>query len=64
MSRWIDQKNGKIVETIADMEQCYWLWNEMCCNDSSDLFADYPYAFVEEGYCKKCPFFTKEDGSL
>lgn len=55
MSRWIEQKNGKIVESIADMDECYWLWNSTCCNDESA-------AFAECGDCEFCPNFTKEDG--
>lgn len=55
MSRWIEQKNGKVVETIAHMDECYWLWNGMCCNDKSA-------AFAEHGDCEFCPHFTEEDG--
>lgn len=63
MSRWIevDETTKTVKETIADMDQCLHMVNEVCTNDRSDIFCD----FVDEEYCKtKCPHFTKEDGII
>lgn len=58
MSRWIEEKDGKTIITIADMEQCKWMYNEICCCDKSDEVADYPY------HCDTCKYFEKEDGKV
>ena len=62
MSRWIevDVKNQIIKETIASMDECRHLCNQVCCNDRSDQMAE----FVDGEYCKKCPHFEKEDGHI
>lgn len=61
MSRWIEVNELNItVETIASMDECKHLCNEVCCNDRCDYVAD----FVNEEDCKRCPHFTKEDGII
>lgn len=43
------------------MDECRWLVNDVCCNDSSDQCCDFPHA---EEYCKKrCPYFTPEEAA-
>lgn len=58
MSRWIEEKDGENVITIADMEQCKNMYNEICCNDQSKEVGDCPYN------CDKCSLFEKEDGKI
>lgn len=58
MSRWNDSENGNHIEEIADMEQCRWLMNEVCCNSDCPCVADFP----GEGECDACPYFEEEDG--
>lgn len=61
MSRWIEDVDGVIKEEIKSMEECRYLYNEVCCNDRSDLLAD----FVDSEYClHRCPLFAKEDGII
>lgn len=64
MSRWIESKEvaGRIVykETIASMDECIHLCNEVCCNDRCDQLAE----FVDTEYCRRCPRFEKEDGII
>ena len=59
MSRNIEQVNGEIIETIADMTECKNKWNDLCCDDRSAEFATRP-----GNYCDLCPFFTREDGNV
>lgn len=57
MSRWIERlPDGTYDEGIIDPDQCRWLYNEVCCNDSSPICADYP----DKEYCKRCKHFEKE----
>lgn len=57
MSRWIEEmEDGKLKEEIADMDECSWMYNEVCCNDKSPHCADFP----SEEICEKCPLFKKE----
>ena len=59
MSRWIEKdSNGVIHQGIISMDQCRDMFNDVCCNDRSDLCGDFPH----EDYCKRCALFTKEDG--
>ena len=59
MSRWIDiDKNEKVVEEIAEMDECKFLINEVCCNPECPLNKDFPF----ESDCEQCAFFTEEDG--
>ena len=59
MSRWIAEKeDGGYLVTLADMDQCKHIYNEVCCNDKSEACCDYP----DEEECKTCPLFEKEDG--
>lgn len=64
MSRYIEsfQENGKTIyhEEIADLEQCRWMYNEVCCNDKSELCADFPL----EGDCRICLYFEKDNGVI
>ena len=55
MSRQLTTENGKVKETIKNPDECIWLYDEMCCNDSSEWLADFPHEF-----CSKCRYFTKE----
>ena len=59
MSRNIVQRDGKVIETIESMEDCQYLWNEMCCDDRSGYFT-----YCPKEHCKKCSLFTKEDGII
>lgn len=57
MSKWLNQnEDGTLEETIADPEQCVWMFNEVCCNDQCEERAE----FVTEDYCQRCYFFTPE----
>lgn len=61
MSRYINQDNvGNYTETISNMNECRWMYDDVCCNDESDCVADYP----DEETCRKCELFTKEDGKI
>lgn len=64
MSRWIevDEEHRLVKETIASMDECRHLCNEVCCNDMSDQVGE----FVDSRYCssRKCPHFSKEDGII
>lgn len=55
MSRQLKRENKKITETPKNENECIWLYNEVCCNDSSEWLADFPHEF-----CKSCRYFTKE----
>ena len=53
--------DGTIRQGIISTEECRYLIDEVCCNDKSDQFCDFPHP----DYCKeRCPHFTKEDGVL
>lgn len=58
MSKWIEEKDGRIITTIADMEECSYMYNEICCNDKSELCRGYP----RKEKCTECPLFEKEEG--
>lgn len=62
MSRYIEtDENGRKRMIIASMQQCKELNNDVCCNGNhSDMLASYPDA----DYCRRCEYFTKEDGKL
>lgn len=65
MSRFITEKDGKIVEEIESMEVCKWNINEVCCNDKSDCLGDYPYpSFICQKDKKICEYFEEEDGKV
>lgn len=55
MSRQLHSENGKPKESIKNPDECIWLYNEVCCNDSSEWLADFPHEL-----CKECRYFTKE----
>ena len=59
MSRWIeDAPDGGYITTIADMDECKYMYNEVCCNDESECCGCYAF----EDNCKRCELFEKEDG--
>ena len=63
MSREIEyDRNGRrIHETIASMDECKDLINDVCTNPSSQQCCDFPHP----EYCReRCPHFTKEDGII
>lgn len=61
MSRWIDtDENENYVEEIAEMDECKFLINELCCNPECPLNKDFPF----DSDCAECPFFTEEDGII
>ena len=57
----VDEEYKIVIETIASMDECRCLCNEVCCNDLSDECG----SFVDSEFCrKKCPHFQKEDGII
>lgn len=62
MSRWLEDDGfGGHREVLADIEECRYLINEVCCNDKSEQCCDFPH----HEYCAyRCPHFTKEEGLL
>lgn len=62
MSRYLeDDGHGGYREKLANIEECRYLINEVCCNDKSHQCCDFPHP----EYCLYCcRHFTKEDGSL
>lgn len=60
MSRWIEGTfGGKTLITIADMNECKYMYDDICCNDESEHCCC--YAFEDD--CKGCELFEKEDGA-
>lgn len=56
MSRHLEKlANGEFEETIVNYDECKWLYDKVCCNDSSEWLADFPLDF-----CKTCRYFKKE----
>lgn len=62
MSRYIEEKDGKTITTIEDMERCKWLYNEICCHNKSEFLSKYPSIMCENK--KTCKYFEKEDGKV
>ena len=62
MSRFIQEvEDGKPQTIIASMQQCRYLVNNFCCNkDHRKMIGKSPNA----DYCRRCEYFTKEDGKL
>jgi hypothetical protein len=63
MSRWIEasQDHKTLTETIANVDECKKLINEVCTEDRCDQCCDYPHP----EYCaRRCPYFEKEDGVI
>lgn len=60
MSRWLeDDGYGGLREVVANIEECRYLIDDVCCNDQSEQCCDYPHP----EYCKyRCPHFTPEEG--
>ena len=58
MSKWITQLDDGTYEVVLDDKyKCKWMYNEVCCNDQSEILADYPW----NGECKKCKLFEREE---
>lgn len=61
MSRWIeDAPDGGYITTIADMDECKYMYDEICGNDESEHCCC--YAFKDD--CERCELFEKEDGVI
>lgn len=60
MSRWVEKEGDDYKITIADMDECKHMYDEMCCNDESEHCCS--YAFEDD--CKGCELFEKEDGVI
>ena len=61
MSRWIESApDGGYKVTIADMNECKYMYDEICCNDESECCCC--YAFEDD--CERCELFEKEDGVI
>ena len=62
MSRWIKSTfGGGALITIVDMDQCKHMYNEVCYNDKSSLYGDYPDLEYD---CQYCELFEKENGVI
>lgn len=62
MSRWIkDAPDGGYIITIADIDECKHMYNEVCYNDKSSLCGDYPDLEYD---CQYCELFEKENGAM
>ena len=55
MSRKLIRKGKGFVERLDNPNKCRWLYDDVCCNDSSEWLADFPLDL-----CKTCRYFTKE----
>ena len=63
MSSFLSRNDdGTYKKEIESMDICKWKINEVCCNDSSEYFADYPYPNCKCESKKQCKYFEKEDG--
>lgn len=56
----VDMTTGTIRETIASMDECRHLCNDVCCND----LCDQAWELVAAECCHKCPLFLREDGII
>ena len=66
MSRYMEEKlDGvhirDIIETIASMEECKHLINEVCTEPECEACCDYPST---SEYCSYCQYYEKEDGVI
>lgn len=59
MSRWVEDKNGRLQESIAFMDQCRYLYNDICCYENSEYLG-----LDVSKECETCLLFTKEDGII
>lgn len=58
MSRWIEElPDGTYHEEIENMDECRWMYNEVCCNDQSPHVGDWPW----KDDCSVCLLFEKEE---
>lgn len=57
MSYKFEYEQGKIIKKLDDPKKCKYMYDEVCCNDSSKHIADYP----GKDDCKRCMFFEVAD---
>ena len=63
MSSFLSRNNDETYKKeIESIDICKWNINEVCCNDSSEYLADYPYPNCKCESKKQCKYFEKEDG--
>lgn len=63
MSSFLSRNNdGTYKKEIESIDICKCKINEVCCNDSSEYLADYPYPNCKCESKKQCKYFEKEDG--
>ena len=63
MSSFLSRNNeGTYKKEIESIDICKWKINEVCCNDSSEYLADYPYPNCKCESKKQCKYFEKEYG--
>ena len=63
MSSFLSRNDdGTYKKEIESIDICKWKINEVCCNDSSEYLADYPYPNCKNKKKKQCKYFEKEDG--
>lgn len=60
MSKWIEDKDGKWIITVADADACKHEMNEICCNENSNRCG----MWVTKDTCSDCGLFEKEDGKV
>ena len=58
MSKWADEKDGKVILSIADLRGCNNMYNQICCDERSDHLLESP----GEGH--RCEYFEMEDGNI
>lgn len=56
MSKFVDEKDGEYIITLADPDACSHMMNEVCCNEKSPALDNWDY-----GFCKICPWFEREE---
>lgn len=60
MSKWADEKDGKVILSIADLRGCNNMYNQICCDERSDHLRESP----GEDECHRCEYFEMEDGNI
>ena len=60
MSKWADEKDGKVILSIADPQGCNNMYNQICCDERSDHLRESP----GEDECHRCEYFEMEDGNI
>ena len=59
MSKFVNYQPMNVEE--ISYNKCKWLKAEICCNDSSEYLADYPYPSCKCENKNQCKYFEKED---